>query len=335
MLNSTHHGLALRGFVVLTVLTLLLGWQARAARITAGRVVAGVVMLSARALDENREFDLVLFFVDDDCIYSTNAEPFSYDWDTRAFGEGRHVLRVEAYRRGVRIARSASHAVVVSNESLNVPREGAALELSFSTATVARPEFAHKPAAAPAQTFAKAPLTKPTPFVPLARSQAARVARVADPAATTTVAVVPAASAQPVSLFLDGRELRLGPLHAVSGKELLYLPARAAFAQFGARGEWHPETKTFFARLGDRKVWLTAGEQRLLVNRIPEALEAPIRLDPQQGLLIPVGVCRHAFDLRVVWLRDSQRVELFTTGEPKLAPSGSPLSRLFAWLGWA
>ena len=126
----------------------------------------------------------------------------------------------------------------------------------------------------------------------------------------------------------------MGGLTLGADPSVLYLPARATFARLGAPGAWYDETRTFFARHADKKIWLTAGESCVRVNRLPLELEAPVRLEAQ-GLMIPVGTCRQAFDLRVVWMHESRRVELFTNREPPTAPLGSPISLLFRLLGWA
>lgn len=323
--------------------------HAVAAKSTGARAVSGVVSLSARPVDENRPFETVLFFLDDECIYSTNAEPFGYDWDTRQFPEGRHLLKVEAYHRTARVAWSRSIPVIIANESAGGTRgEGAAIELPFSTAERTRPEFVESP---PAKPSAKSPLARallkpaapaPKSVAPPLRSSAAAASKLVRQPSKPAVAARPpsvnqteirnahVAARESVTIFLDGKDLQLGEITAPPDREILYLPARGTFARLGAQGMWSPETQTFFAKVGEKKVWLTTGDSFVRINRIPRDLEAPIRLDSERGLQIPVGVCRHAFDLRVVWVHDTGRVELFTEQRRLPVPVGSPLGLLFS-----
>jgi hypothetical protein len=131
-------------------------------------------------------------------------------------------------------------------------------------------------------------------------------------------------AADRVRVLLDGNELRLGTVQAHAESELLHIPARATFERMGAAGMWFPESQTFFVRLSDRKVWLTVGEPFIRVNRMPRELEATIRLDRKHGLMIPVGACKHAFDLRIVWAPDRRQVEMFT--QQRAVPPATPVS---------
>jgi hypothetical protein len=121
-----------------------LGWlrAARAAR-PSGRVVSGTITVAARPLDENRSFEIVMFYLDDECIYSTNVAPYRCDLDTRQFPNGRHLLRALAYHRTVRVGASPPVPIRIDNSPGNpaATEGGATIELAFSTAEQTRQEF--------------------------------------------------------------------------------------------------------------------------------------------------------------------------------------------------
>ncbi len=86
------------------------------AKATGRKIVSGTLTLKAALpSDEPDPIQFVTFLIDGEEVSTSNAAPFSYDWDTRRAEPGEHVVEVKAFSRSYRLLTQSRLLLVVKN----------------------------------------------------------------------------------------------------------------------------------------------------------------------------------------------------------------------------
>lgn len=80
-----------------------------------GQVFAGVAEIEVEAKDLGGSDPLVSIFIDNTLKLIKNTRPYTYSWDTRDYGDGRHVLEALAYDGNGNKGQTASIEVLIQN----------------------------------------------------------------------------------------------------------------------------------------------------------------------------------------------------------------------------
>lgn len=80
-----------------------------------GSVVSGVVNIQVDASDD-KGINKVLFYIDNVCVSTDTASPYSYSWDTTKYSDGQHTIKVVAYDTENQTS-SAQITVSVNNQT--------------------------------------------------------------------------------------------------------------------------------------------------------------------------------------------------------------------------
>lgn len=127
------------------------------------------------------------------------------------------------------------------------------------------------------------------------------------------VLVGSAATAQQISVTVDGKEVDfpgIGPQY-MQGRVLV--PLRGVFEQMGATVLWHPATRTVTADDGERSVKLKINSRTAWVNGDAVTLDVPAKI-VKGSTVVPLRFLGEALRATVNWRNQNNLVEIITAG---------------------
>ena len=111
-----------------------------------------------------------------------------------------------------------------------------------------------------------------------------------------------------ITVMLNGKKIGFDVQPQIIGDRTM-VPLRAIFEALGAIVEWDEDTQTVTSVKGNRKVILSVGVDRIIINGSSKALDTvPCIVDGRT--LVPVRAISEAFDMRVDWDGSSMTVKI-------------------------
>ncbi|OPZ85126.1 MAG: hypothetical protein BWY76_01543 [bacterium ADurb.Bin429] len=292
-------------------------------------ILSGSARVLGVATDANG-LSYAILSVDAAGVSVTNAQPLRFELDTRAFPDGAHLLKVEIFDNGGKLASSPVVKVYFRNAAPPATIPGLVVGKPNGATNMAKPAIAgaHKPAAT-----AGKPSVRPASQANVPNATAAGRAplntRSTDPVVTVTLGskfspaptdadfvIVPVVAAtpevRPVRVLLDGKAVAFTPEpYITNGHTMVAL--RGLIAQAGIEKlRWDNSAKQATATVGGA-IYLFTPDQRLVL-RNGEALTLAEPLALADGrLFIPATAWRDLFDGSVAFNPATKEVLLRTT----------------------
>ncbi|MFO7173746.1 MAG: stalk domain-containing protein [Bacillota bacterium] len=157
------------------------------------------------------------------------------------------------------------------------------------------------------------------------------MAAAAAAAAILLIAPTPAAAAEPIRTYLNGRELAFDvPPQVENGRALV--PARGLLQAMGADVSWDDRTRTVVAILGDRSIRLRIDDRVAYVDGQPVVLDTPPRIRSGRTL-VPLRFVSEGLGAWVNWDPELRAIAVDTRVQVSRSGSTAVLARS-SWPGF-